>query len=279
MYMNIELQSHIKKEINQLESIRKKQLLELEKLSSLCSKVLIASKRGKYHYYYERSDAKGRKYLGSENSETIQRIKRAHFLDASLKTIETNMAVLTNTLERYQPYSEEHISSKLPKVYQSKEYRVSQGNNELPYEATKWLESSNKKKQEICSKYPDTHADGLKVQRANGEWMRSKSEVMIADLLDFHGIPFVYELPHYCNGKWIRTDFTILSRKDFRSEILLEHLGLISMSNYRSYIGEKIADYMTAGYNPNINLFFTFDNLDQSYSLLPLQNIINNWLI
>lgn len=277
--MNIELQSHIKNEINHLESIRRKQLLELEELSSLRSKVLIASKRGDYHFYYERGEDKNRKYVGSENNEFVKRVKTARYLDASLKTIESNLAVLENTLERYQPYSEEHISRKLPKAYRFKEYKGSPENNKLPYDAIKWLKTVNEKKQEICSKYPDPHSDGLRVQRANGEWMRSKSEVMIADLLDFHGIPYIYELPHYCNGKWIRTDFTILSRKDFRSEILLEHLGLINMSNYRSSIGEKIADYMSAGYNPNINLFFTFDNLDQSYSLLPLQNIINNWLV
>lgn len=277
--MNIELQSHIKNEINHLESIRSKQLLELEELSSLRSKVLIASKRGDYHFYYERGEDKSRRYLGSENSKLINKIKRAHFLDASLKTLDSNLAVLETALKRYQPYSEEHISQKLPIAYRLKEYKESHGNAKLPYDGIKWLKSVNEKKQEICSKYPDSHSDGLRVQRANGEWMRSKSEVMIADLLDFHGIPFIYELPHYCNGKWIRTDFTILSRKDFQSEILLEHLGLINMSNYRSSIGEKIADYMSAGYNPNINLFFTFDNLDQSYSLLPLQNIINNWLV
>jgi hypothetical protein len=35
---------------------------------------------------------------------------------------------------------------------------------------------------------------------------------------------------------------------------------------------------MKDGYRPNINLFFTFDNLDQTFSQIPVQNILDNWL-
>lgn len=35
---------------------------------------------------------------------------------------------------------------------------------------------------------------------------------------------------------------------------------------------------MKDGYRPNINLFFTFDNLDQTFSQILVQNILDNWL-
>lgn len=58
-----------------------------------------------------------------------------------------------------------------------------------------------------------------------GERVRSKSKVIIADLLNREGIPYRYECPIYLKGLGLRyPDFTTLNIRK-RKEIYWEHFG------------------------------------------------------
>ncbi|SMO94976.1 RecQ family ATP-dependent DNA helicase [Fodinibius sediminis] len=67
-------------------------------------------------------------------------------------------------------------------------------------------------------------------ETVRGEWVRSKSEVIIANLLYEHKIEYKYEekLP-YAKGKWIEPDFTFEINGQ---KYCLEHLGLLGDSEY-----------------------------------------------
>jgi len=85
--------------------------------------------------------------------------------------------------------------------------------------------------------------DGSHVHRtANGEMVRSKSEVIVADALKRIGIEYQYEeLLRMADGSIRSPDFTI--RAQARPTIYWEHLGMLSNAGYRADWDAKRAWY------------------------------------
>ena len=85
--------------------------------------------------------------------------------------------------------------------------------------------------------------DGAHVHRtANGEMVRSKSEVIVADALKHIGVEYEYEEPLRMEDGSIRSpDFTI--RSQGRPTIYWEHLGMLDNAGYRADWEAKRAWY------------------------------------
>ena len=74
-----------------------------------------------------------------------------------------------------------------------------------------------------------------------GEMVRSKSEVIICNLLSAAKIPFWYELPLFApDGTFYLPDFTILWRG---RSYYWEHLGRLDKKKYKQHWEEKLAWY------------------------------------
>lgn len=92
-----------------------------------------------------------------------------------------------------------------------------------------------------------------------GECMRSKSEIMIADLLTKNHIPYLYEKPLNLKGFGIiYPDFTLLDFKK-RREVYWEHLGLMDDSAYANSAIKKIFAFKANSIYPGSRLFLTFE--------------------
>ena len=92
-----------------------------------------------------------------------------------------------------------------------------------------------------------------------GEAVRSKSEVIIANLLAIHGIPYKYECPLMLRDNYyVWPDFTILRIRD-RQELYWEHLGLIDKPDYLARNEQKIRDYERAGFFPGKRLILSWE--------------------
>lgn len=76
------------------------------------------------------------------------------------------------------------------------------------------------------------YADQLRFLTAKGEYVRSKSEALIANALFSSGIPYRYEAPlSFDSFVRLYPDFTIL-RMSTREEIYWEHCGQMDKSDY-----------------------------------------------
>jgi hypothetical protein len=85
--------------------------------------------------------------------------------------------------------------------------------------------------------------EGLIHRTARGEMVRSKSEVIIANLLHSMGIPYAYELPFAGKDGSVRyPDFTIDDAETGR-RVFLEHLGMMSEPAYRRRWESKLEWY------------------------------------
>lgn len=93
-----------------------------------------------------------------------------------------------------------------------------------------------------------------------GERVRSKSEVMIADMLDKERIPYRYEYPIYLKGVGVvYPDFTILNKAS-RKEMYWEHLGMMDDPNYAESVIRKITSYEQNGIFPGKDLILTYES-------------------
>ena len=227
-------------------------------------------------YYYTIDPKSGRRvYLGGEGNQDVQNIKALHHINLMVKLMENDSSLIVPVLDMTADYSPDAVDQMLPKVYRNGSAGMGSARD---VRAAKWKTEKEAYKAAYLGKYPDKYPETLTYQRWTGEWMRSKSEGSIADILDMNGLTWIYELPHKCNGHWLLSDFTVLSPLDCWSEIIIEHAGRMDLESYRNKYIFSLEHYMKEGYRPNINLFFTFDNLDQTFSQIPVQNILDNWL-
>jgi len=94
----------------------------------------------------------------------------------------------------------------------------------------------------------------------NGEQVRSKSELIIANKLKQHNIPYKYEYPLVLStGITVHPDFICLN-VNTRQEFIWEHFGIMGDSEYMTKALKKINDYAKSGYVLGKNFIATFES-------------------
>lgn len=90
-----------------------------------------------------------------------------------------------------------------------------------------------------------------------GDYVRSKSEVFIADVLFISGINYIYECGETGAGK--HPDFYIPD--NIRGvPVIWEHFGMVDSPDYAVKCLKKLDDYRKAGFTVNRNLIITFES-------------------
>ena len=118
---------------------------------------------------------------------------------------------------------------------------------------------------------------GLYTER--GEKVRSKSEVLIADLLFRNNIPYRYEYPLYLDGmNTVYPDFTVLNVRT-RTEYVWEHNGMMDDPEYAARAVQKICAYEMNGYHAGENLILTFETSEQPLNLKIIKGIVKRCLL
>ena len=204
--------------------------------------------------FYLRMDAKEKsgEYISKKDGEKIQTYLQKKYLLEVQKQINKEIAALEkflkNTSVESFPGSDalKLLYSKQPKEIKNYINPVDISDDEYidlwksePYQA--------KKISEDCPVYITD----------NGEHVRSKSELNIANALKKNGIPYKYERPlKLSNGIMAHPDFTILDVKK-RREIYWEHRGMMDDRTYVKYAVEKQKEYLKSGIVLGDNLIVT----------------------
>ena len=119
---------------------------------------------------------------------------------------------------------------------------------------------------------------------SKGECVRSKSEIIIADVLASLCIPYRYEFPHKLkNGDLSRcidvySDFTCLNIHT-RKEFVWEHFGLMDDAEYARNAVAKIEMYQNNGYFLGDNLIFTMETHEKPLNSKIVRDLAKKYLI
>ena len=111
------------------------------------------------------------------------------------------------------------------------------------------------------------------------EKVRSKSEVIIANLLDKYHLPYRYEFPVTLPGLGtVHPDFTVL-KPDTRTEFYWEHLGMMDDADYAYKSLLKIRYYHKNGYFEGQSLILTYESSDNPLDIHDVDQIIRQYLL
>lgn len=116
------------------------------------------------------------------------------------------------------------------------------------------------------SSYTSSHQENLKFRSISGNLLRSKSEMLIDQALFQNNLLYRYEYPLELNGIIYHPDFSII-RNSTNEMVIWEHFGMIDNSTYANNALNKLSNYISNGFIPNINLITTYETLEH-----PLDN-------
>ena len=119
------------------------------------------------------------------------------------------------------------------------------------------------------------HLQSLRYTTAHGETVRSKSEVIIANLLYEKGIYYSYEKALFLDNMPVYPDFTIIHPYTGRLWIW-EHLGMMSDNKYKEAWEHKKERYRKAGITEDTNLILTYEEEGTPLDVTGVINIIDN---
>ena len=235
-----------------------KTLLNIEKLIKIISKrveksppggLRILKKRNRYQYYHRinPSDSQG-KYLTKKDRHLAEQLAQKDYDTKLLKVLKKQQKAIENFIEDSDPDAAEQVYMKLneqrkaivtPEFLSDEEY-VKQWLNQ-PYTRLGFKEED----QEFYT--------------AKGERVRSKSEILIADALMRHDVPYLCECPVYNNGVvFAAPDFKCLNRR-LRKVFYWEHLGMLGDQDYVNRNVKKMDKYILADDFDESRLILTFE--------------------
>ena len=120
--------------------------------------------------------------------------------------------------------------------------------------------------------------DAPEFYTSRGERVRSKSEWIIAELLEKEGIPYRYEYPVYLRGFGkVYPDFTVLNVRT-RREIYWEHMGMMDNPVYAEKAVNKIHTYEQNGMFQGEDLLVTYETSKNPLNQKVIMRMIQRYL-
>ena len=235
--------------------------------------LMCLSRAGRTEYYRLREDGT-HEYLGKDRMDLIRKLaEKQHYekMTAAAKRELAQLERCRKILERENPTAD------VNKVYGS----LHRGIREVvgPINATddgyavRWLDHYR-------AVTNQTKAVSGPLKTLKGEYVRSKSEVIIADRLTAAGVPYVYEATTILEANRNRRlpDFYVLNKRT-RTTFFWEHLGMLDYENYCLDAQKKLEAFAKKGYFPGKNLLLTFESGSRPLSTEYVDMLIKEFLL
>ena len=249
---------------------RQEQLLKLKKekeraLMNAPEGMLRVCRHGNRVQYYLRKDPKDFSgvYIRGKDVSLAQKLAQKDYDKKILNTVEKEL----NAIDKYfMGYPEINAEQVYDKLHQDRK---------------KLIKPIQLPEDEFVEKWRSVKYDGKvfrdggpEIYTAREERVRSKSELIIADMLNNENIPYRYECPiHLANIGTVYPDFTVLNVR-LRKEFYWEHMGMMDEPEYVEKALQKIACYEQTGIFPGESLILTYET-----KLSPINPKIVNLMI
>lgn len=246
---------------------------------SLCTKLINGRE---YVYLQERTlDKNGtskilQHYVSQKDTQLAENVLRRRFAEKSMMKLKKSIWQLESFLKKYEPYSATDVYESLPKAYVKFDIcgYLSKSEREIIAWNEQFKGDLEKNSKENTSIYPEY----LKHVTSKGLKVRSKSEAIICELMDYHNIQFRYEKMLFVSENKVYPDFTIMRKFD-RKIIYWEHFGMLNDVDYSQNMVKKLRAYEDVGIIPWDNLIVTTDSIDGRINIKHIKTIIINMLM
>lgn len=262
--MKIKTITEMEKEINELQEQIER--LEQMRVDECYGNLEIVKKRNKYFYYLCKNGEK-RKYIRMENIHIAKSIAKRDYKKKMIRIASRKIKALEKFLKTYpviemrQVYEELHEGRKV---------------------FVEPLEESDEQFQQNWINTPNSKTNSYHFQHEfytnNGERVRSKSEKIIADMLERKGVTYKYEKDLWLkDGRCIFPDFTLLDIVN-RRDIYWEHMGKMDEPEYVEHALRKIEEYEKNDIILGKNLIVTFETINSPLDIRLVEKKIDIYL-
>lgn len=201
----------------------------------------------RYYHMTRPGDTKGN-YIQKKNQNLAAELAQKDYLQKMYRQIKKELEDIERFLELHEAKELENVYAELNQ-YRKELVQPLVIPNEMYIE--KW-------EAEPFAANP-YHVEEKVYSTKKEELVRSKSEVMIADMYNELGIPYRYEAElRLKNGKIKYPDFTLLNINT-REIIYHEHLGMMDDEEYRNINLMKLNEYQKNGIYLGKNLIITYE--------------------
>lgn len=237
IYRKLELRS---KQLNKLIKATKKKLKGLPEGKLICC--------GQKCY---QSDGHKKTYIPKKDKTLAEKLAMKKYLSALLEDYEKEKCATDMYLRHYPK------EKKIDEIYSASDYLQ---NLLSPYL------SPLSKELDDWTKFPyiksNSHPEHLTIKVGPSEFVRSKSEGMIAKMLKQYQIPYRYECQLILNDLELYPDFIIRHPKTGETYIW-EHFGLLDKPEYVRNMLSKMQIYSSNNILPGIRLITTYETAEK----------------
>lgn len=208
---------------------------------------------GKQRHCYHVTDSMNSNgvYIPKADLKLIRKLAQKDYDDSVLKKLERQLKLIDKFMDAF---GECDIASTFNKLHVNRRPFITPVTLSDEDYATRWLAQSYKRKS-----FREGEPEFL---TSRGERVRSKSEMIIADILAKHGVPYKYECPlrleagEGSGALTVYPDFTCLNLRT-REQFLWEHLGRMDDPEYAKKTVRKLRTFRRNGFILGKNLLAT----------------------
>ena len=267
-----------KKEIERLENLQKKAEKFIEEAPPGCLKW--QNKKGRTYYYHQYMKGSPgqtdktviREYIKKNNISKAAKLAQKHYFSIINPLIKKNLKELKRFVKNYKQEELDTIYDSLCDERKQLVKPIQYGINE---KRKRWMEENYEKNM----MYPDN----LRFETEQGDMVRSKSEVIIANILYKYKehILYKYERPLEViadgRGKTIYPDFTIFNLETGEIKYW-EHAGRLDDPAYASEFVKKVNLYVQNGLFPGRDVLFSFESYSNPLDINMVKELARNLL-
>lgn len=257
--------SHIQSRVHFLQEIIKKAEMENQKLPQGSIRVVPHRKTYQYYLRTEESGTQG-KYMRQDTWGIVRKIFQRDYNEKIIRVAKLEEKILTKLCKLYQTETVEDVYSNMPEGKRIQVRPISETEEAF---LTRWLnmEHGTLPFDENATSYYSNA--GVRV--------RSKSEIIIANLLEYYQIPYLYEMKLTLKNHSVRyPDFTLIDAKRHRV-IFWEHLGLLDDSNYVNNALTKFKKYQENGLFLGEHIIITGENSEQPLDIVKMRELLEHY--
>ncbi|MBS7295666.1 MAG: hypothetical protein KIG96_09795 [Treponema sp.] len=224
-----------------------------------------------YGIYLNENNESKLKYLSVKEKKLIQELQQKSYNEKILFALKNQVLCLRKTLSFLKEESPEVVFNHLSEEKQKLTIPVTLSNEEY---AKQW----QSKKYEA----PGFSENSLLYVTQSGLRVRSKSEIIIADLLQQKKVPFLYEFPvelkTYFGKKIFHPDFYCLNLRT-RQEFYWEHFGMMDDPEYSANAVGKLKIFNENHFKQGKNLIITMESQSNPLTAKETLRVIEDFLM
>lgn len=256
----------IEKELQEIEILIEKLAILKEGIIEPTPSVVVKKGNGIFQYYY-RDEQGEMKYIPAKNRRYARDLIQNDYYNKVMEKLLEQKRLLNHFIKKYEENPVEMIYEKCCK---GRQVLIEPLIPVMDVYVNNWMEKHP------GSQNPFEKKGTYLTNR--GEYVRSKSEKILADMFYKYKIPYQYEAKvELVNGKVCYPDFILLNVRE-RKTYYWEHFGLASEKEYSDKNLDKICRYEQSGIVLGENLLISIESIGVQLDVKMIEGRIKKYL-